>query len=291
MLTRQTIYQAYQQFAGADQTVFLYGFADHAGMAGLAAKLNQTKTEWLSLFDGSKEANALSVAPLLFRIECDRDGITNRSLMNWIGEHGAYSSSLLLLASPLPLQELARRLSLRLDASLPQEMDIMLRYFDPRVFEQLLQVFSDEQRHTFLSVAQQWWFVDRHGQLQGVAAKFSETDVFEAPLRLNAAQESTLVDASEPDQVASLLHTTVPDEYLGLPRPDRHDFILRHMATARQLGVEATHELALYCALALLHGEDFATLMPWQSELQRVQTGELSLTQAAELAEQNHPNP
>jgi hypothetical protein len=291
MITYDTVHQAYQLCSMAGQAHFLYGLADHAGMPGLAKRLNLTHAQWSSLFDGSQEGKTLSVAPLLFQIECDQYGVMNRSLINWLGEQGTYSSSLLLLASPLPLQELTRRLAVRLDAMLPDEMNIMLRYFDPRVFEQLVQALLDEQRRTFLSVAQQWWFVDRRGQLQGVASEFSEVDVFEAPLKLNATQESALIDASEPDQVASLLHSTVPEEYANLPRPERHDFILRHMAAARLLNVQVTHELALYCALALLHGENFATLKPWHVELQRVQTGELSLSQAAELVEQNHPIP
>lgn len=291
MITYDTVHQAYQQCALADQAHFLYGLADHAGMPGLAQKLNLTHAQWSSLFDGSQEGKTLSVAPLLFEIECDQHGVTNRSLVHWLGEQGTYSSSLLLLVSPLPLQELVRRLALRLDAVLPDEMDITLRYFDPRVFEQLVQTFSTEQQLTFLSPAQRWWFVDRRGDLQAVAAKFSETDCFETPLKLNAAQESALIDASEPDQIASLLHSTVPDEYANVPRPARYDFILRHTAAARLLGVQATHELALYCTLALLHGENFANLKPWHSELQRVQTGELSLSQAVELVEQTHPTP
>jgi hypothetical protein len=253
----------------------------------LASKLTQTKTEWVSLFDGSGEENAISVAPLLFRIEVDKSGIQHRGLANWIGEHGTYSSSLLLLASPLPLEQLARRLAVRLDAVLPQDMDITLRFFDPRIFEQLMQVLSAEQKHAFLSVAHGWWFADRRGQLQEVSAVFSEADLFEAPLILSMVQEHALLDASEPDQVVDLLQSTVQDEYLALPAQDRHDFIVRHMTAARLLGIEATHELALYCALALLQGEQFATQKHWQAALQEVQSGKLSLAQAAELIEQN----
>ncbi len=287
MLNQQSIYLAYQKHATSDSSDFLYGLADHAGMPGLASKLTQAKAEWVSLFDGSGEESALSVAPLLFRIEVDQSGIQHRGLVNWIGEHGSYSSSLLLLASPLPLPELARRLTVRLDAVLPQNMDIMLRFFDPRIFEQLMQVFSAEQKHTFLSVADGWWFADRRGQLQEVSAVFSEADPFEAPLMLSIAQEHALLDASEADQVANLLQSTVQDEYLTLPPPIRYDFIVRHMTAARLLGIEATHELALYCALALLQGEQFATQKRWPAALQEVQSGKLSLAQAAEQIEQN----
>ena len=73
----------------------------------------------------------------------------------------------------------------------------------------------------------------------------------------------------------------MPDAYRNLPLPERYDFFVRHMNAARQLGVQATHELSLYCALALLHGEDFAAHEKWQAALQDVQAGKSSLTLAA----------
>jgi len=59
------------------------------------------------------------------------------------------------------------------------------------------------------------------------------------------------------------------------------------MTAARLLGIEVTHELALYCALALLQGEKFATQKRWVAALQEVQIGKLSLAQAAEQIELN----
>jgi hypothetical protein len=286
-MNHHDIYRACQPYSDPASGVFLYGLVDHGGMPGLAKKLDQANIEWVSLFAGSKEENALSVAPLLFRIDTDGSGVQHRALLNWVGENGAYTSSLLLLASPLSMHELAHRLTRRLDGVLPEDIEIMLRFFDPRIFEQLMQVLSAEQKQAFLSVAHRWWFADRRGKLQDVAAIFSEADIHEIPLMLTVAQENALLDASEPDQVAELLLSGVPDEYLALQPPQRHDFILRHVASARLLGITATHELALYCALALLHGEQFATQENWQSGLQGVLAGTMSLEQAAQQFEMN----
>lgn len=286
MLTRHSIYQACQAHCGPATDSFLYGLIDHAGLPGLAARLTESSSEWTSLFD-SEDPDILSVAPLLFRIGTGQDGMQQRRMVRWLVRQGTYASSIVLMASPLALQPLAHRLTARLDAVLPENMDILLRFFDPRVFEQLMVVLTSEQKQAFLSVAERWWFVDRRGHLKDVAATFCATDYFTGPLVLNAMQEGALIDSSEPDQVAQLLQSGVPVDYETLQQCERHDFILRHLAAARRLGVEATHELSLYCALALLYGENFAAERNWQAALEEVMQKKVSLTQAATQMELN----
>jgi hypothetical protein len=287
MLTRHSIYQACHSYCGPATNSCLYGLIDHAGLPGLAARLTESASEWMSLFD-SEDPDTLSVAPLLFRIGTGQDGIQQRRLVRWLVQQGTYASSIVLMASPLPLQPLAHRLTERLAAVLPENMDILLRFFDPRIFEQLMVVLSPEQKQAFLSVAQHWWFVDRRGHLQEVAATFCAEDDFTPPLALSAVQESALLDASEPDQVAQLLQTGAPDDYETLRPGERHDFILRHIAAARGIGIKATHELSLYCALALLHGERFAAQRSWQGALLAVLDKKLSLAEAAAQMEMNN---
>jgi hypothetical protein len=284
MLTCTNIYQACASYCRPVTDSFLYGLVDHAGLPGLAASLTESGAQWISLFE-SQDPDILSVAPLLVRIGTGQDGIRQRRVVRWVVEHGTYASCIVLMASPLPPQRLAARLAARLEGLLPENMDILLRYFDPRVFEQLMVVLSAEQKQAFLSVAEHWWFVDRRGQLQEVASKFARADNFVAPLELSTVQEAGLIDASEPDQVAQMLQTGAPNDYQTVRLGERHDFALRHMAAARSVGIQATHELSLYCALALLYGEEFATQKSWQVALQEVQGKKISLAQAAEQME------
>lgn len=263
----------------------LYALVDHGGMPGLVKQLDRTNAQWISLFAGSRDEGALEVAPLLILIDANQAPFQRQAMLNWLCEHGTFASSLLFMVSPLPMAELARRLALRLDATLPDNMDIVLRYFDARIFEQLVAVLSDEQKRAFLNVAHRWWFVDRRGEIQAVDAAFSGVETHEIPLDLMVQQEGAMLDASEPDQVAAFLRPVVPVEYANLAPNLRYDFIVRHMGAARRLGIQATHELALYCVMPLLHGEHFATQTPWPAVLGEVQSGKRSLTQAVELME------
>lgn len=261
----------------------LFALVDHAGIPGLAKQLSKMRVQWLSLFEGSRDEGALEVAPLLFPIDADQNSFQRKALLRWIGERGTFTSSMLFLVSPLSMPELARRLALRLDASLPDEMEIVLRFFDTRVFEQLLIVLSDEQRDCFLNVAHCWWFVDRRGALQYVSATFAETGGCDVPLVLSTKQEAALLDASEPDQVAQLLRTFVPNEYAELVAGQAYDFIIKHMRAARAFGVASTHDHALYCSLALLEGEDFSEREKWSAALEKFGRG-TSLSDAIESA-------
>lgn len=265
----------------------LFALIDHAGMPGLAKQLSKMGVQWLSLLDGSRDDGALEVAPLLFPIETDQESFRRKALLRWIGERGTFTSSMLFLVSPLSMADLARKLALRLEASLSGEMEIVLRFFDTRVFERLIAVLSDEQRHAFLGVADRWWFVDRRGELQHVSAAASPSSECDDPLVLTTMQEAALLDASEPDQVAELLRTVVPHEYDALDLAGRYDFIVRHMAAGRNYGIESTQDYALYCSLVLLYKEDFPSQPNWAAALSKLKAGTCSLTEAIEQAENN----
>jgi hypothetical protein len=219
MLISQSIRDVCASHAATHPDEFFYLLVDHAGMPGLQRKLTHTNVEWASLFEGTTQANALSVAPLLIRIGSSSQRLCGDVFLSWVCERGAYSSSLIIVASQLTIRELSVRLTARLDAKISDDMDVLLRFFDPRVFEQLVRCLTDEQRNVFLSPASFWWYVDRRGELQAVQAQFSNDESFVSPLILSSPQEHELVDASEPDQVEEQLRLWLPNEFSRLSPP------------------------------------------------------------------------
>lgn len=285
MLSAQKIFDEFAKVSGISAALRLYALIDHSGMPGLTNQLTLAGAVWVSLFQGSNEENAIAVAPILVALDVNT---SDKRLLDWIGEHSAYSSSLLLLASPLSMEEFAARLTTRLDAKLPDDVNVMLRYFDTRVFAALMSVLDELQKTEFLNPASQWWYVDRRGALQTVAADFAPQDTFVAPLRLNSIQQNSLIDASEPDQIAELLQDAVPNEYDELPYQDRYDFIKRHAQTADGFSIKTTHEKSFYCALALMHGEDFASQPAWRNGLDEIRSGTLTLQKLTQQIEEKN---
>lgn len=250
----------------------LYCLADHAGMPGLHAELMRASVPWTSLFAVSHEEAALEAAPLLFPLD-DEARKAHSRLLQWVAQHGSYTSSMLMMSSPLALDELGRRLARRIQARISENMDVLLRYFDPRVFEALVPELDAGQSGAFLGVADCWWYVDRTGNLVPQRAAYDAADSFDSPLVLSAPQEFALVDASEVDQVAAQVRATVPDLYMRMGAPQRVTFLRRQMAAANTAGIVATQEVALYCGLALLYGEEFALASPWPEVLAQVRAG------------------
>ena len=290
MLTTPQVNALTRQYGVGASEHFLYALIDHSGMPGLANRLNGYPVQWDSLLGSTKDARSLPAAPLLIRIETAENALLHPGLIDWVCEHGTFTSSVMFLASPLPMDDLVRRLKVRLDATLPDKLDVILRFFDPRTFESLLQILTETQKQQFLSVATSWWFVDRRGELQKVPSMLAVTDRYVSPMMLSVAQQGRMIDASEPDQVENLLLGQEGINFDGLPHHKRHDFVLRHSAAAHTIGITAIHEIASYCALAMAYGESFVAKPEWQVALKQVAIGVWTLQQAIVSVENSAEN-
>ncbi|WP_162244866.1 DUF4123 domain-containing protein [Massilia sp. Leaf139] len=259
----------------------LYIVADHTGMPGLHRELVASPAKWASLFADSREENELSVAPFLILLGSYSSLKVSSRLLRWITDNGVPTSSLILLASSQSLDTVQERLSKRLDMKISQNMDAMLRFFDPRVLEQLKKILSLDQAKNFFSAASTWWFVDRLGKLVEVSSEFKEVDDPCGQLCLSEKQEATLVEALEPDRVIHLLLEAVPHLKKNLPH-DRYGFAADKIRLANTFGIMSTIDLSLYCIVSLLCGDSFEKERYWSEGLDQVQSGEAKFTQIVE---------
>lgn len=222
-----------------------YFLLDHAGLPGLLPMLNGCRAQWVSLFAGTRESMALPVAPILVRVGC-QDNLLPSFLLDWIAQHGAFTSAVTLLASPLTMEALQCRLVARLDCKLSENMEVMLRFFDPRILAQLRITLTAEQARAFFGVASHWWYIDRAGELVGCDAAFADADPVCIPLVLSQAQEFQMVDASEADQVLALLHTNVPNLMREITKARRYDLVVKNICEARKAGLNSIHDFMIY---------------------------------------------
>ena len=257
----------------------LYLLIDHAGLPGLYRELVRNQIEWENLFDESRESGAKAVAPfLIFMANISTLGARN-AFINWVSKTGLLTSSIVVLASPQPISEMKKRLVARLDVQLSGDMDAMLRFYDPRILEQLSKVLSSRQGNAFFCVAERWWFVSRTGQLSEIESSFKIVDEPGSQLLLNQNQESALIEAVEPDRVLYLLLETVPHLVPRLP-PNRYMFVKNNVAKASTYNISSTLDYVLYCTAALLYGENFDVQPHWSNTLADVRTGTITLAQA-----------
>jgi hypothetical protein len=234
----------------------LYFLLDHAGLPGIMRILDCCAMQWVSLFESTRESTALAAAPLLVFVK-NKEKSPPSVFLDWIKQNGMLSSALIILDSPLPLIGLQRRLVKRLDIKLTDEMDAMLRFFDSRILAQLRENLSPEQAAAFFGVASSWWYIGRDEKLAQFDSEFTSSDNNVLPLKLSAKQEFALIEASEPDQVLSLLNNQTPHLLKEMLPAKRHNFIVGCIKEAKTLGLDAPVDFFLYMAIKCIKGDIF----------------------------------
>ncbi len=234
-----------------------YFLLDHGGLPGLHPQLSRASTKWISLFDGTREAEALGVAPILVLAATNGHVSLSNRIFEWIGKNGTYTSAVIMLSSPLAMEQLKSRLGVRLEVKLSGDFDAMLRYFDPRVLETLVKTLTAEQLVNFFSVAETWQYVDRSGNIRNISSDFSNRDHFSHPLMLTPEQESILIDGSETDQVLGLLRAHVPQLLEKLPSSNKYELISKIIEDAKNDRLTSTLQHTIYAAMTLLNEEPF----------------------------------
>jgi hypothetical protein len=271
------LHRAAQDILAAQPATQLFFLLDHGGLPGLQRRLAHDQAQWASLFDGSRQESALSVAPLLVHAGSAGAVRLSRSLLAWLAEHGTYSSSIILLTSPHDLATLRARLAARLDLKLSQNMDALLRFFDPRVLASLIRILPAAQATPFFSPADSWCYVDRAGKLVSVPTAFDHHERFYPPLVLAESEEFALLAACEIDQVLHLLRETVPIALSALPLSAQPAFVERAIAMAKMKGIDSVFKCSLFAALCLVQGSALMEGAPGQNFLDALTADEEDL--------------
>lgn len=234
-----------------EENIFL--LLDHGGLPGLSKQLQYGSTEWMSLFDRTQEEGALAVAPILVLAASGGEIRLSRLVFDWLKQRGTYSSSVMMLVSPLDLTCLARELGTRLHITLAGGVEAMLRFFDPRVFESLLTILTRNQKEDFLGVASSWHYVDRSGRIAQITSKCGAVNPASKPFSLSQEQEDHMLAASEIDQILNSLRSSVPDLFSEIPHESQFNFVSESNIEARSKTLESVLQLSLYAMIRLFY--------------------------------------
>lgn len=233
------------------ENIFL--LLDHGGLPGLSRQLPYSSKDWVSLFDRTKEEGALAVAPILVLAASEGEIRLSRLVFDWLRQHGTYSSSVMMIVSSLDLTHLARELGTRLHITLAGGVEAMLRFFDPRVFESLLNILTREQTEDFLGVVSSWHYVDRSGRIAQAINTYGAIKPTSKPVSLSQEQEDHLLAASEVDQILNSLRSSVPDQFSEIPRESQYGFVSESVIEARSQKLESVLQTSLYTMIRLFY--------------------------------------
>jgi Domain of unknown function (DUF4123) len=283
MSSLQDFLSATKSFVGSEgrQAHRPYVLVDHAGAPGLMRELRRTPAlVWTSLFEGSKDAGAIEVAPILIELPDDSADASQREFLAWLHRTCRFSTSVMLLDSTWGREPLLIALKNRLEVMLPDRLPVMLRYFDTRTVEALLRVLTRDQQAQFFGIASCWWWLDRAGELRHDRVEQLASDPWPHRYELDAAQQNALIDAGEADAIAAQMSIQAPDLCGHVQRAELHALAERCVPKAARLGIEDIRMRASYCLAALQLGEDFDSQPAWADVLGRVAKKQLGFEAA-----------
>jgi Domain of unknown function (DUF4123) len=211
---------------------------------------------------------------------------SNLRAIQTLCEQACYACAVSVLDSALGIDQLATALTARCTVVLPDNLSMLLRYFDTRVMDALVDVLTREQLISLVSCTTLWLYADREGPLNPFALPDRDgQDKFVSPLVLSVKQQNALIDAGEPDFVISQLLNAQIERLLDLPMPRRYSAISQLIIRARTFGLTDTPDFVAYCALALSIGADFANTAPWSELLSDVKAKRITFSEALTKAE------
>lgn len=252
----------------------LFALVDHAGCDSLMPRLSHSRSlQWINLFEGSTEAGAIQVAPILV----DLGGIatpsaTAQRFLSGLSSVCQTSNALLVMRSTWSLPTLATALRARLDALLPDDLPVLLRYFDTRVHAALLSVLREDQCAEFYCPASHWWWFDRAGRWCDLASQECETDTLQSPMTLDAKQQTQLIAASEADAVAHEVRLAAPDLCKGWSRAQLHEHVAHCLPAAQGHNIGGLSMQTLFCIVALELGVGFDEQPEWSAAFKAAST-------------------
>lgn len=256
------------------ENIFL--LLDHGGLPGLSRQLPYSSKDWVSLFDRTKEEGALAVAPILVLAASDGEIRLSRLVFDWLRQHGTYSSSVMMLVSSLDLTRLARELGTRLHITLAGGVEAMLRFFDPRVFESLLNILTREQTEDFLGVVSSWHYVDRSGRIAQVINTCGAIKPNSKPVSLSQEQEDHLLAASEVDQILNSLRSSVPDPFSKIPRESQYGFVSESIIEARSEKLESVLQMSLYTMIRLFYLKGIMSIEVYEKAVEYLRSDDIN---------------
>jgi len=215
--------------------------------------LVKSGTEFQSVYAGMPEDELGPAALFLARIDDpSADWVTelDRIDLQW--------PCLSLLWSRVELSELAKHLQAFLIVDIGDGMNAFLRYFDPRNFGAVLDIWGGEIRRIFMGPIERVMYRGRHAQWQRVendtsaGLRLCKSIV----VRLSQAEIDTLAAHSEPDEImAVLVEKKLIDE--AQPYLTRHGDFLPRYQRALQWGLVQPACRLNFCRHTYLHGRDF----------------------------------
>lgn len=241
-----------------------YLLVDSAGVPGVRTKLLSTTLEWCELFEHILDRAGSATPVIICTVRAGKIQIS-KNFCTWLASRTLTTSTVSFISTPFEMKELQRRLQLRTEAQLPGNVQVLLRFFDTRVFESLLSVLTPEQLDGFLGIAESWGYLNRQGGFIDREVNFAGRDKVDTVLYLDQEQEEKLVESAAVDQMIYTLRENAAEVINKIPIPQQYSSVRQAYELALKGGVKSDVERILCTAMILRYGSECEVRKEWQT--------------------------
>ena len=233
--------------------MYRYIVFDSSQHMRFSSRLDRLGAHYVSLFDGHPEEPFRDIAPLLIDVTSACE--LTQTVVEEATRIGLLKPCVSMLDSTSPLSGLADHLRRFHLFEMSDGRLMVTRWYDTRILPALFEILSPQQLWTFTQGIATWSGYGRFGATQEYRIhddKGSERPLKQpTPLILDASQERTLFDATEPDFLIHELRRNIKAEIDRVPRDVLYPFIRTHWLSAREAGVTERADQLQFLVLAL----------------------------------------
>lgn len=167
---------------------------------------------------------------------------------DWTCREALHQPAVLWLQSPLCLADLLGLLAPRMNAKLTRGPEVYLRYYDPRIFTNLVSILLPAQA-PFLAMAPRWLWLDHACQrcVLETPLDLKAARAFEPPLVIDSEQEKALLDGSLPYEVMAILNAEAPEVLEAIPKNSQYGLLNQGVNRAQAQGAHRLSDLVGVC--------------------------------------------
>lgn len=235
-----------------------------------------------SLFESARTVDADAVAPWLLTPPPElRDLWLQRSLA-LAQERPAV---LWLIGGPKAPDAVFRQLTERLDVVLDDDTEMLLRFYDPRVIDELTSCLETEPHQAFFGAFKTWAYLNRDGLLCRVSPASSvRSDGYQSPMHLSAKASAALLLSSEAGQVLIETLKRWPDDLQAMPKHQQFDLAKACCRQADSLNMDNLADKVLLLMWAAGQPAGYFDSEAWSTDRHRLMSGEQTLTALLEAS-------
>lgn len=237
----------------------------NVGDAGLGARC---------LFEDARTTDAHAVSPWLLKVP-------NAKRTTWLSRSVSVAvdcpAVLWLIGGP-PTQELFDRMTRRLDVTLSDGTDMLLRYFDPRILHELHCHLDAKAHASFFGVCDQWCYLNRDAELCEISAQpVPPVDSLSSPLVLSTDTEQALLVATEAGQVLVETLKRWPADLQRMRRQDQFELAKACCTEAQAMGLDNLADEVLLLMYLAGHPEGYLRSQDWAAVKRKLLAKQVTL--------------